>query len=59
MLKKGLTNYEIVKKNNIIKNQVNTIEQYKVLNYLKDTLNTDAIAIYLVDRYTIKSYRYK
>ena len=48
MLKKGLTNYEI------IKNQVNTVEQYKVLNYLKDTFNTDAIAIYLIDRYTIK-----
>ena len=26
-------------KNSIIKNQVNTIEQYKVLNYLKDTFN--------------------
>ena len=45
---------KLLNKNNIIKNQVNTIEQYKVLNYLKDTLNTDAIAIYLVDRYTIK-----
>ena len=44
---------KLLNKNNIIKNQVNTIEQYKVLNYLKDTLNTDAIAIYLVDRYTI------
>lgn len=37
---------KLLNKNNIIKNQVNTIEQYKVLNYLKDTLNTDAIAIY-------------
>ena len=45
---------KLVNKNNIIKNQVNTIEQYKVLNYLKDTFNTDYIAIYLVDRYTIK-----
>ena len=45
---------KLLNKNNIIKNQVNTIEQYKVLNYLKDTFNTDAIAIYLVDRYTIK-----
>ena len=45
---------KLLNKNNIIKNQVNTIEQYKVLNYLKDTLNTDAIAIYLVDRYTCK-----
>ena len=41
---------KLLNKNNIIKNQVNTIEQYKVLNYLKDTFNTDAIAIYLVDR---------
>ena len=40
---------KLLNKNNIIKNQVNTIEQYKVLNYLKDTFNTDAIAIYLVD----------
>lgn len=45
---------KLLNKNNIIKNQVNTIEQYKVLNYLKDTFNTDAIAIYLVYRYTIK-----
>lgn len=45
---------KLLNKNNIIKNQVNTIEQYKVLNYLKDTFNTDAIAIYLIDRYTIK-----
>lgn len=45
---------KLLSKNNIIKSQVNTIEQYKVLNYLKDTFNTDAIAIYLVDRYTIK-----
>ena len=45
---------KLVNKNNIIKNQVNTIEQYKVLNYLKDTFNSDYIAVYLVDRYTIK-----
>ena len=45
---------KLLNKNNIIKNQVNTIEQYKVLNYLKDTFNTDAIDIYLVDRFTIK-----
>lgn len=45
---------KLLNKNNIIKNQVNTVEQYKVLNYLKDTFNTDAIAIYLIDRYTIK-----
>lgn len=45
---------KLLSKNNIIKSQVNTIEQYKVLNYLKDTFNTDAIDIYLVDRFTIK-----
>lgn len=45
---------KLLNKNNIIKNQVNTVEQYKVLNYLKDTFNTDYIAIYLFDRYTIK-----
>ena len=45
---------KLLNKNNIIKNQVNTIEQYKVLNHLKDTFNIDAISIYLVDRYTIK-----
>ena len=45
---------KLLNKNNIIKNQVNTIEQYKVLKYLKDTFNTDAIDIYLVDRFTIK-----
>lgn len=45
---------KLLNKNNIIKNQVNTIEQYKILNYLKDTFNTDTIAIYLVDRYTNK-----
>ena len=35
---------KLVNKNNII----------KVLNYLKDTFNSDYIAVYLVDRYTIK-----
>ena len=45
---------KLVNKNNIIKNQVNTIEQYKDLNYLKDTFNSVYIAVYLVDRYTIK-----
>ena len=38
---------KLLNKNNIIKNQVNTVD-------LKDTFNTDAIAIYLIDRYTIK-----
>ena len=45
---------KLLNKNNNIKNQVNTIQQYKVLNYLKDTFKTDVLTIYLVDRYTIK-----
>ena len=45
---------KLVNKNNIIRNQVNTIEHYKVLNYSKDTFNSEYIAVYLVDRYTIK-----
>ena len=45
---------KLLSKNNIIKSQVNTIEQYKVLNHIQDTFNTDAIVIYLVDRFTIK-----
>ncbi len=30
-------------KDNILKNQVDTIEQFKVLAYLKNTFNTDEI----------------
>ncbi len=41
-------------KENILKNQVNTIEQYKVLAYLKQQFNTDEINLYLLDRFTIK-----
>lgn len=39
---------------NILKNQVDTIEQFKVFDYLKKQLSIDAFSIYLIDRYTIK-----
>lgn len=41
-------------KENILKNQVDTKEQFKVLDYLKKQLSIDAFSIYLIDRYTIK-----
>ena len=41
-------------KENILKNQVNTIEQFKVLAYLKNQFNIDEINLYLLDRFTIK-----
>ena len=39
---------------NILKNQVDTIEQFKVLDYLKKQLSIDEFAVYLIDRFTIK-----
>lgn len=44
----------LLNKDNIIKNQVNTIEQFKVLDYLKKEFNTDKVSFYLLDRFTIK-----
>lgn len=44
----------LLNKENISKNQVNTIEQFKVLAYLKEQFNTDEIRLYLLDRFTIK-----
>lgn len=41
-------------KENIIKNQVDTIEQFKVLSYLKNTFNLNEVNLYLYDRETIK-----
>ena len=41
-------------KENILKNQVDTIEQFKVLDYLKKQLFIDAFSIYLIDSFTIK-----
>lgn len=44
----------LLNKENIIKNQVDTIEQFKVLAYIKDYFNTNEVNLYLLDRFTIK-----
>ena len=44
----------LLNKENISKNQVYTIEQFKVLAYLKKQFNTDKVSLYLLDRFTIK-----
>lgn len=44
----------LLSKENIIKNQVDTIEHFKVLSYLKQQFNTDEVGLYLLDRFTIK-----
>ena len=41
-------------KENILKNQVDTIEQFKVLDYLKKQLSILEFDLYLIDRFTIK-----
>lgn len=41
-------------KENIFKNQIDTIEQFKVLYQLKKYFNTDEVDLYLLDRFTIK-----
>ncbi len=41
-------------KENILKNQVDTIEQFKVLDYLKKQLSVLEFDLYLIDRFTIK-----
>ena len=45
---KKLTNEDIMK------NRVETINQYKVLQYLKSNLNISTFGVYLYDRNTIK-----
>lgn len=45
---------KLLNKENIMKNQVNTIEQFKVLAYLKQQFNLDDVSLYLLDRFTIK-----
>ena len=45
---------KLLTQENIIKNQVDTIEQFKVLAYLKKQLSTSEFAIYLIDRFTIR-----
>ena len=44
----------LLNKENVIKNQVDTIEQFKVLAYLKKQFNTDEVNLYQLDRFTIK-----
>lgn len=41
-------------KENINKNQIETVEQFKVLSYLKNTFNIDEFELYLYDKTTIK-----
>lgn len=45
---------KLLTKENILKNQVDTIEQFKVLDYLKKQLFIDEFKVYLIDRFTIK-----
>lgn len=45
---------QFLTKENILKKQVNTIEQYKVLAYLKKNFNTNEVSLYLLDKFTIK-----
>lgn len=44
----------LLNKENIFKKQVDTIEQFKVLAYLKQQFDTDEVSLYLLDRFTIK-----
>ena len=58
MLEKIKKNGECILKElsyeDIIKNKVNTISQFHILDYLKQNLNIDEFKIYLVDRDNIK-----
>lgn len=45
---------KLLTQESIIKNQVDTIEQFKVLSYLKEQLSIDEFKVYLIDRFTIK-----
>lgn len=44
----------LLDKEDILKNRVDTISQYHILNYLKKNLNINEFKIYLVDRDNIK-----
>lgn len=41
-------------KENINKNQVETVQQFKVLSYIKSIFNLNEIELYLYDKSTIK-----
>lgn len=45
---------KLLTKENILKNQVDAIEQFKILDYLKKKLSIDEFAVHLIDRFTIK-----
>lgn len=45
---------KLLNKEDILKNRVDTISQYHILDYLKKNLNIDEFKIYLVDRDNIK-----
>ena len=44
----------LLNKKDILKNRVDTISQYHILDYLKKNLNVDEFKIYLVNRDNIK-----
>ena len=45
---------KLLNQENILKSQVDTIKQFKVLTYLKQQFNLDGVSLYLLDRFTIK-----
>lgn len=44
----------LLSKEDILKNKVDTIEQFYILKYLKDNLNTDNFDLYLLNKNKIK-----
>jgi len=44
----------LLNKEDILKNRVDTISQYHILDYLKKNLNINEFKIYLIDRDNIK-----
>lgn len=44
----------LLSKEDILKNKVDTIEQFYILRYLKDNLNTENFDLYLLNRNKIK-----
>ncbi len=44
----------LLSKEDILKNKVDTIEQFYILRYLKDNLNTDNFDLYLLNRNKIR-----
>lgn len=44
----------LLSKEDILKNKVDTIEQFYILRYLKDNLNTDNFDLHLLNRNKIK-----